>query len=133
MFGKATEESAEAPQPAARADLRAQIVAHVDDIEPARSSPEIRRVPGDGGRGSKPSLFNLWRGRRTEPARADARPTVSPTLIVGSTPRSAASRQREETSERSAARPAQLREVAEPRSKEEDLLEIPAFLRRQAN
>jgi cell division protein FtsZ len=54
------------PQHAPRMEApRPRVVAHVDDIEPERSSPE-RRATGDArseARSSRPSIFNLWRRR----------------------------------------------------------------------
>jgi cell division protein FtsZ len=139
MFGRGADEQPAAPvaAPASvqpRVDPRA-IVAYVDDIEPARSSPETPRhgSAAADARGQKPSLFNLWRGRRPEPARAPARPISSPTLIVGSAARPQTRSQREDARASAAQRAPVVREPVEQRSKEEDLLEIPAFLRRQAN
>ncbi len=129
--------SALAPQPRYEAPVRteaarAAIVAYVDDIEPERSSPE-RRAHGasghDAGGKAKPSIFNLWRSRRPDTPRLDQRAETAPTLVAGPARAAAPLPERMPRAPQSQA-------SAEPearRVKEEDLLEIPAFLRRQAN
>jgi len=119
----------EAPAPA-----RPRVVAHVDDIEPERSSPERRYAPEPRheGRGSRPSIFNLWRGRRDEGGRAEPEaPTVrARSADPAPTPLRPAQPQAEPV-----ARPPSGPTIENQarRSKEDDVLEIPAFLRRQAN
>jgi len=132
-----------APQPASRfearpqAEPRARVVAHVDDIEPQRSTPERTLRTGEPqrdppSRTQRPSIFNLWRGRRSEEEapRAPESPTVrsrqaepvAPTPLRPAQPQPEAPRAAGPTIENQARR-----------AKEDDVLEIPAFLRRQAN
>ena len=134
------------PQPAPRYEprqpesgMRARVVAHVDDIEPQRSSPERTYRTGEPqrdppSRTQRPSIFNLWRGRRSEEEAPRAAPEAP----------SVRSRQAEPPAP-TPLRPAQPQPEAAPRmagptienqarrAKEDDVLEIPAFLRRQAN
>jgi cell division protein FtsZ len=132
-----------APQPAPRfearpqAEPRARVVAHVDDIEPQRSTPERTLRTGEPqrdppSRTQRPSIFNLWRGRRSEeeaPRAAEAATVrsrqaepVAPTPLRPAQPQPEAPRAAGPTIENQARR-----------AKEDDVLEIPAFLRRQAN
>jgi cell division protein FtsZ len=131
------------PQPAPRfearppAEPRARVVAHVDDIEPQRSTPERTLRTGEPqrdppSRTQRPSIFNLWRGRRSEeeaPRAAEAATVrsrhaepVAPTPLRPAQPQAEAPRAVGPTIENQARR-----------AKEDDVLEIPAFLRRQAN
>jgi cell division protein FtsZ len=140
-----------APQPAPRFEARPQpeaarprVVAHVDDIEPQRSSPERTIRTGEARTGDpqrdppsrtqRPSIFNLWRGRRSEgemPRSAPEAPTVRSRQAepVAPTPLRPAQPQAEPAPR--AAGP--MIENQARRAKEDDVLEIPAFLRRQAN
>jgi cell division protein FtsZ len=136
-------------------------VAHVDDIEPQRSTPERTIRTGEArasdhrmaepqrdppSRTQRPSIFNLWRGRRSE--EQDPQRTA---------PEAPAVRARDERGRDERVRhaeppaPTPLRPAPQPqaepapraagptienqarRAKEDDVLEIPAFLRRQAN
>jgi cell division protein FtsZ len=128
-------------------------VAHVDDIDPQRSTPERAAAerplaerprpaeprPDPASRTARPSIFNLWRGRRSEDE------------TLRTAPEAPAVRAREErVRQADPPAPTPLRQAqpqAEPapraagptienqarRAKEDDVLEIPAFLRRQAN
>ena len=134
------------PLPAPRFDARPQaearprVVAHVDDIEPQRSSPERTMRTGDPqrdppSRTQRPSIFNLWRGRRSEdeaPRSAPEAPTVRSRQAepVAPTPLRPAQPQQAEPAPRA---PGPTIENQARRAKEDDVLEIPAFLRRQAN
>jgi cell division protein FtsZ len=125
--------AAERPQPARfqPEPPRPRVVAHVDDIEPERSSPERRPEVRSEPRVTRPSIFNLWRGRRAEEDRAEpSTPTVrSRNHDPAPTPLRTAQPQAE--APRAASGPTI--ETQPRRNKEEDVLEIPAFLRRQAN
>ncbi len=132
-------ESRPQPEPAARA----RAVAHVDDIDPRRSTPEregadrLRAAEARQDpplRAARPSIFNLWRGRRGEEEGSRAAPEA-PTVRTrqaepaAPTPLRAAQPQAEP-----APRAAGLTiESQARRAREDDVLEIPAFLRRQAN
>ena len=149
------------PEPAPRA----RVVAHVDDIEPQRSTAERTIRTGEARTGDarigepqrdppsrtqRPSIFNLWRGRRSEEEAPRAAPEAP-------TARARDERGREERIREERVRhaeppaPTPLRPAPQPqaepapraagptienqarRPKEDDVLEIPAFLRRQAN
>jgi cell division protein FtsZ len=136
------------PEPAARA----RVVAHVDDIEPQRSSPERTIRTGEPRTGEtrmaepqrdppsrthRPSIFNLWRGRRGEDetqrtapearAREERARAADP---PAPTPLRPAPQAQPEPAPRAAGPTI---ENQARRAKEDDVLEIPAFLRRQAN
>ena len=136
-----------------QAEPRPRVVAHVDDIDPQRSTPERAAAerplaerprpaeprPDPASRTARPSIFNLWRGRRSEDE------------TLRTAPEAPAVRAREErVRQADPPAPTPLRQAqpqAEPapraagptienqarRAKEDDVLEIPAFLRRQAN
>jgi cell division protein FtsZ len=134
--------------PARRPSPAGPIVAHVDDLEPERSSPEApaRRVEAPRldapARSARPSIFNLWRSRRGDDDTGKSEPaTGAPTLVTGQAmaPRAMASRPAApvpaptppiERGAKAASPPA---EAPARRIKDDDVLEIPAFLRRQAN
>jgi cell division protein FtsZ len=122
----------ERAQPAPRMEApRPRVVAHVDDIEPDRSSPERRADPRSEARASRPSIFNLWRGRRGDEGRAEPEPTVR---TRGPEPAPVPLRAAQPQAEVPArAAPGPTIETQPRRTKEDDVLEIPAFLRRQAN
>jgi len=128
---------------------RGRVVAYVDDIEPERNSPEQTIRTGEARTGeartgdrdspsrtARPSIFNLWRGRkaedemrRAEPAAPMARTRPEP---AAPTPLRAPQPQAENPVRQPAAGPNI--ETQQPRrAKDDDVLEIPAFLRRQAN
>jgi len=126
----------EAPAPAPRA----RVVAHVDDIEPQQSSPERTLRTGEAtrdppSRTQRPSIFNLWRGRRAEeeaaPRPAPQPPTVRSRQVAPAAPTPLRPAQPQPEPAPRAAGPTI--ESQARRAKEDDVLEIPAFLRRQAN
>jgi cell division protein FtsZ len=139
------------PQPAPRFEFRHQpeaarprVIAHVDDIDPQRSSPEHTIRTGEmrnadpqrdpPSRTQRPSIFNLWRGRRGEgeaPRAAPEAPTVRSRQAEAVAPTPLRPAQPQVESAPRAAAPTIENQAR--RTKEDDVLEIPAFLRRQAN
>jgi cell division protein FtsZ len=118
---------------------RARVVAHVDDIEPQRSTPERAKhlaepPPDQAARAARPSIFNLWRGRRGEdevPRTAPEAPTIRTRQAEPAAPTPL--RPPQAPAERPARAAGPTIENQARRAKEDDVLEIPAFLRRQAN
>ena len=144
MLTPARATAAEAPD--TRPDLRAVLRPEGRPVdEPASSEPET----GSGNRGS---MFSFLRGRRKDSARAARRSADSGHANDGADPSPGTSpaeaqsestvrlitdsdRSRREGADRTARTqpPASGSDRTEKRSAEDDLLEIPAFLRRQAN
>ncbi len=144
MLTPARPAAAEAPD--TRPDLRAVLRPEGRPAdEPASSGPEA----GSGNRGS---MFSFLRGRRKDSARAAGRSSSSGHANGGAAPSPGTSpaeaqsestvrlitdsdRSRREGADRTARPqpPASGSDRMEDRSAEDDLLEIPAFLRRQAN
>jgi cell division protein FtsZ len=135
-------------QPQAEAPPPGRVVAYVDDIEPERSSPERTIRTGEPrtadsrqdppSRTNRPSIFNLWRGRKGEeetkrhepeaPAARQRPEAAAPTPLRAPQPQPQA-----EAPPRQAAAGPNIETQQPRRAKEDDVLEIPAFLRRQAN
>ncbi len=148
MFGSSPRHGERSATPALRASApTSRVVAHVDDIEPERSSPEpvARRAEAPkadaAAKAARPSIFNLWRNRRNDDdaAGSGAHSEAAPTLLTGQAAAARANTARASApaagdAERAAKpAPAPIQEPQAKRIRDEDVLEIPAFLRRQAN
>jgi cell division protein FtsZ len=119
---------------------RGRVVAQVDDGEPrtgggaerAHRVSEPSRDPAQA-RGARPSIFNLWRSRRVEEETRRSEPEA--VTVRGLTPEHTVGQRTPQPQSDTPPRSAASGTAAEPtrRTKEDDVLEIPAFLRRQAN